>query len=197
MLKVGITGGIGSGKSSVCKIFEVLGVPVYYADDRAKALMIHNNELVAGIKAHFGEEAYKNGQLDRTYLADQVFNNKKALAALNGLVHPAVAKDAALWHKEHLSAPYTLKEAALLFEAGSYKQLDKIIVVTAPKAVRIARVMQRDGVTAEQVEARMNNQWTEEQKVALADYIITNDGQHELIDQVLQLHKELLKVAAQ
>lgn len=195
MLKVGITGGIGSGKSSVCKVFEVLGVPIYYADDRAKALMVNNAELVAGIKARFGEAAYNNGQLDRAYLAEQVFNNKEALAALNGLVHPVVAKDAELWHNEHLNAPYTLKEAALLFEAGSYKQLDKIIVVTAPKDVRIERVMKRDGVTAEQVEARMDHQWSEEQKVALADYIIANDGQHELIDQVMQLHHELLKAA--
>lgn len=195
MLKVGITGGIGSGKSSVCKIFEVLGVPIYYADDRAKALMTTNADLIAGIKERFGEAAYLNGQLDRDYLAQQVFHNKEALAALNALVHPAVALDAARWHKEHLNAPYTLKEAALLFEAGSYKQLDKIIVVTAPKEIRIQRVMQRDNVTADQVEGRMNNQWPEEKKVALADYIIDNSGEQELIDQVMQLHQQLLKEA--
>lgn len=195
MLKVGITGGIGSGKSSVCKIFEVLGVPIYYADDRAKALMTTNTDLIAGIKERFGEAAYVNGQLDRGYLAGKVFNNKEALAALNALVHPAVALDAERWHKEHLKAPYTLKEAALLFEAGSYKQLDKIIVVTAPKKVRIQRVMQRDNVTAELVEARMNNQWPEEKKVALADYVIDNSGEQELIDQVMQLHQQLLKEA--
>lgn len=195
MLKVGITGGIGSGKSSACKIFEVLGVPIYYADDRAKSLMTTDDELVAGIKARFGEAAYQNGELVRPYLAEKVFNDKEALEALNSLVHPAVARDAERWQKDHQNAPYTLKEAALLFEAGSYKQLDQIIVVTAPKEIRIQRVIKRDGVTAEQVEARMNNQWPEEKKVALADHILNNDGQHELIDQVMQLHQVLLKAA--
>lgn len=195
MLKVGITGGIGSGKSSVCKIFEVLGVPVYYADDRAKALMTEDQELVAGLIARFGEDTYQNGQLNRPYLAEKVFNDKEALAALNALVHPAVAKDALKWHQQHQNAPYTIKEAALLFEAGSYKQLDQVIVVTAPKAIRIKRVMQRDGSTQEQVEARMDNQWPEEKKIELADHIIINDGEHELIEQVMKLHQQLLEEA--
>lgn len=195
MLKVGITGGIGSGKSSVCKIFEVLGVPVYYADDRAKALMTEDPDLVAGLIARFGADTYQNGQLNRPYLAEKVFNDKEALAALNALVHPAVAKDALKWHQQYQNAQYTIKEAALLFEAGSYKQLDQVIVVTAPKAIRIKRVMQRDGSTQEQVEARMDNQWPEEKKIELADHIIVNDGEHELIDQVMKLHQQLLEEA--
>ncbi len=192
MLKVGITGGIGSGKTLVCKLFETLGIPVYYADDRAKYLMTHNAELVAAIKASFGEEAYVNGELNRAYLSEKVFNNPEALAQLNALVHPAVRKDTEQWQLQQADKPYTLREAALLFESGSYKALDKIIVVTAPKSLRIARVMKRDGFTAEQVEARMKNQLPEEEKVAKADFIINNDEQHPLIEQVMALHQKLL-----
>ncbi|CAN5274319.1 dephospho-CoA kinase [soil metagenome] len=195
MLLVGITGGIGSGKTTVCKIFEVLGIPVYYADDRAKYLMHHNLELVAALKEAFGEEIYQNGMLDRALLSSKVFNNTGLLEKLNSLVHPAVAEDSINWQMEHLDAPYTMREAALLFEAGSYKALNKIVVVTAPKDVRIARVMARDAITTEQVEARINNQWPEEEKVSLADYVIFNDGVQEIIPQILAVHAELMELA--
>lgn len=195
MLLVGITGGIGSGKTTVCKIFEVLGIPVYYADDRAKYLMHSNTALVNSLKETFGEEIYRNNQLDRAVLAAKVFNNKGELERLNSLVHPAVAQDALDWQMEHLDAPYTLKEAALLFEAGSYKALNKVIVVTAPLQLRIDRVTARDQVTAEQVMARINSQWPEEEKVSLADFVIHNDGQQELIPQVLAIHEQLMELA--
>ncbi len=196
MLRVGITGGIGSGKTTVCHIFEVLGVPVYYADDRAKHLMQHNDSLVSALKEAFGEEIYKEGILDRPLLASKVFNDKDRLAKLNSLVHPAVAHDALKWQQANLHAPYTLKEAALLFEAGSYKALDKTIVVTAPLEIRVKRVMARDNATEEQVLARIANQWPEEEKVKLADFVITNDGMAALIPQVLHVHRQLLDLLA-
>ncbi len=192
---VGITGGIGSGKSTVCKVFEVLGVPVYYADDRAKYLMQHSEPLVAAIKETFGDDTYVNGKLHRELLASKVFSDKGMLAKLNSLVHPAVAQDGIDWQMEHSHYPYTLREAALLFEAGIYKALHKVIVVAAPQDVRIDRVMQRDNVTADQVKARIANQWSQEEKIALADYIITNDGEHELIPQIMELHEQLLALA--
>ncbi len=194
MLLVGITGGIGSGKTTVCKIFEVLGIPIYYADDRAKLLMHDNIKLVAALKEAFGEEIYQNGQLDRPVLAAKVFNDTAKLEKLNSLVHPAVAEDSVNWQMEHLDAPYTLREAALLFEVGTYKALNKIVMVTAPLDVRLKRVMARDKVTEEQVLARINSQWPEEKKIELADFIITNDGQ-ELIPQVMAVHAELMELA--
>ncbi len=197
MLKVGITGGIGSGKTTVCRMFESLGVPVYYADDRAKWLMRHDAELVLSLKASFGEEVYfKNGQINRAYLSQLVFNDKTKLATLNGLVHPAVFKDAEAWQMDQAKAghAYSLKEAALLFESGSYKQLDKIIVVTAPQEIRIERVMQRDGVSAEQVLARIRNQMPQEEKEAKADFLIQNIFLKDLQAAVEEVHQQLLNL---
>lgn len=191
MIKVGITGGIGSGKTTVCRIFETLGIPVYYADDRAKYLMNNDAGLKAQLIRRFGEEVYKNNELDRPFLARQVFNNPEALKDLNNLVHPAVARDSERWQHEHSDTAYTLKEAALLYESGSYRQLDKIIVVTAPLDVRVKRVMERDGVTRQEVLDRIKNQIPEEEKVARADYVINNDGEKSLIEQVLAIHHHL------
>lgn len=195
MLLVGITGGIGSGKSTVCKIFEVLGVPIYYADDRAKYLMQHDLALVQNLKEAFGNDIYQDGNLDRALLASRVFTDKGKLAKLNSLVHPAVAQDAIDWQQANSQAPYTLREAALLFEAGIYKALHKVIVVTAPLEVRVARVMNRDSVTKEQVLDRIANQWSEDEKVALADFVVQNDGEVELIAQVLKIHAQLIQLA--
>ncbi len=190
MKKIGITGGIGSGKTTVCKIFESLGIPVYYADDRAKALMIENKELVDGIKNLLGEEAYfEDGSLNRQHIASIVFKDKEKLAKLNGLVHPAVAKDGILWQQSHTIVPYTLKEAALLIESGSYQALDILITVWAPKETRIERVMKRDGTTREEVEVRMDKQMSEFEKLKLADYVIINDGEKSLVQQVQKLHQ--------
>jgi len=189
MLKIGITGGIGSGKSTVCRIFEVLGIPVYYADDRAKWLMNHLPELKAEIISSFGKETYNDKGLNRPYLAKIVFNDKTRLKQLEAIVHPKVFLDGQRWYEEHEKAPYTLRENAVMFETGSYKKMDKTITVFAPKEIRIQRVMSRDNTTKEEIEARMNKQMPEEEKLKLADFVIINDNQTSLIKQVYRLHE--------
>lgn len=192
MLRIGLTGGIGSGKSTVARIFEVLGVPVYYADAASKRLMQENDELVAQIKKAFGVEAYKDGILDRKYLAETVFVKSEKLDLLNSLVHPATIKDAAEWMAKQ-TAPYSIKEAALIFESGSQKNLDAVIGVKAPLSLRLQRTMDRDHITIEQVKARMNHQMDEDQKMRLCDYVISNDERELLIPQVLHLHERFVK----
>jgi dephospho-CoA kinase len=195
MLKVGITGGIGSGKSTVCRIFAVLGIPIYDADNRAKWLQTHDPLLKNQIIQHFGNNAYlADGSLNRSYLAGQVFNQPEKLTLLNSLVHPRVAEDSTHWLAQQQAAgkPYAIKEAALMIETGSYKQLDILVVVTAPEEVRIARVLQRDRQRSpEEVAAIISKQMPESKKITLADYIIFNDGKQLLIPQVIQLHHEL------
>lgn len=196
MLKIGITGGIGSGKSTVSKIFELLGVPVYYADERAKDILVRDPELVEQVKQHFGAEVYDaNGVLNRKYLGNIVFNDKDKLAILNSLVHPATIRDSDQWALQQ-HTPYVLKEAALLFETESFHHLDKVIAVFAPQPLRIHRVMKRDNVTRNEVLARIYKQIDETIKMRLSDYIIHNDEQHMVIPQVLTLHQELLALAA-
>lgn len=193
MLKIGLTGGIGSGKTTVAKVLEVLGVPVYYADEAAKELM-HSNELLKQqLILHFGKETYfEDGQLNRKHLSSIVFNNKEKLELLNNLVHPATIADAKEWfNKQH--SPYVVKEAALLFESGTAEGLDYIIGVTAPAALRIKRVMDRDDVTADEVKRRMANQVDEALKMKLCDFVLHNNEQELLLPQVLALHKELIK----
>lgn len=177
----------------MCKIFETLGIPVYYADEQAKWLMGNDLGLIEKIKNLFGTDAYDRGVLNRSYLAQIVFKDATKLAQLNALVHPAVQRHSDTWHQAQLHVPYTLKEAALLFESGSYKNLAKIIVVTAPLDVRIQRVMQRDNVGREAVEARIAQQMPEEEKIERADFLIVNDGTSVLIPQVLKIHEVLLK----
>lgn len=196
MQKIGITGSIGSGKSIVCKIFEQLGVPIYNADERAKLLMISNAEIINKVKLLFGHESYsETGELNRKHLSDIAFNNKDLLTQLNQIVHPIVFKDFDNWllKKEQLNINYIIKEAALMFETDSYKKLDKFIVVTAPMELRISRTMQRDSILKEQVLSRMNNQLSQEEKLAKADYEIINDEQTSLIEQVFSLHQLLNK----
>lgn len=193
ILKVGITGGIGSGKTTVCKIFETLGIPVYYADERAKWLMVNDSGLKQSIRQLLGEEAYdKEGRLDRGFIAGVVFQSPELLERLNALVHPAVALDLEKWQNQQTGAPYTLKEAALIYESGSNRLLDKIIVVTAPLEMRIRRVMERDGVSWESVEARISRQMPEAEKVRMADFVIYNDGSRSLIGQVIEVHGKLV-----
>jgi len=196
MLKVGITGGIGSGKTTICKVFETLGIPVFYADAVAKQLMITDLILVEGVKEAFGAASYSStGILNNQHIANIVFNNKAELEKLNSLVHPAVFRAFDTWEKEMSpSVPYTLKEAALLFESGSYKMCDKNILVTAPLSLKLARVMQRDGVTEAQVQARMDKQFTDEQKAKMADYFIDNTENSSVILQVLDLHQQFLQL---
>lgn len=193
MLRVGITGGIGSGKSTVSKIFEVLGIPVYYADDASKRLMNEDSALKEKLICIFGGGTYVDGKLNRSYLSSIVFNNPEKLAVLNSIVHPATIKDAADWMKRQ-TAPYAIKEAALIFESGSQEYLDKVIGVYAPAAVRIHRVMQRDSVTREEVQRRMNKQIDENLKMLLCDFVITNDEQELLIPQVIELHEKFAHI---
>ena len=193
MKVVGITGGIGSGKTTTCQIFEALGAPVYYADFRAKYLMANNTTLKRKIVQAFGERAYKDRELNREYLAKEVFGSKEKLSVLNGLVHPAVADDFDAWLDEKKQSPYVLKEAAILFESGAYHNVDVTVLVIAPKETRIDRVSKRDGSSREEIIQRMNNQWTQERKAKLADHIINNDGTQFLIPQVLELHRRFSK----
>ena len=194
-LKIGITGGIGSGKTTVCRIFEALGIPVYYADSRAKWLMVNDTDLVNSIIDLFGKQAYlDDGGLNRAYIAQLVFNDQSLLSQLNALVHPAVAHDTLRWNEEQIDVPYTLKEAALLFESGSHLRLDKVIAVSAPEKLRINRVMQRDQISEAQVRSRMDKQMPEAEKIAMADYIIYNDGEQSLVSQVIEIHHLLCKM---
>ncbi|HPK09526.1 MAG TPA: dephospho-CoA kinase [Saprospiraceae bacterium] len=195
MIKVGVTGGIGSGKTTVCKIFETLGIPVYYADTRAKWLMNHDSSLKSQIKACFGTKIYhKNGRLNKTLLAEEVFANKEKLSLLNSIVHPAVAADTILWFHS-LDTDYAIKEAAILIESGAYKSVDKIIVVTAPEHIRIQRVVNRDQSKVTQVKARMSNQLCDEKRIEFADYIIDNSGDKSLITQIWQIHQSLTQLS--
>lgn len=193
MLKIGITGGIGSGKSTVAKVFEIQGIPVFYADAEAKSLMHTDELLIKDIKETFGNEAYINNELNRKYIADVVFSDEKELVKLNSLVHPAVFRAFDVWVAQQ-QAPYVLKEAALLFESNSYKLCDQTILVIAPEKLKIRRVIDRDSITEDQVKARINKQFSEEQGRKLADHMIINDEQHLLIPQVLQLHEHFLSL---
>ncbi|MBG8554467.1 dephospho-CoA kinase [Hymenobacter guriensis] len=196
MLRIGITGGIGSGKSVVCRVFQVLGVPVYDSDARAKWVMAHDTALRQELVAAFGTAVFgADGQLDRPYLARLAFNDPAQLAKLNGLVHPHVGRDFAEWSEgqAQLGKPYILKEAALLYESGAYKQLDRIITVFAPETVRHARVLLRDPHrTADDIVSIMGKQLSEEEKLQRADFIIHNDDQHLVLPQVLKLHQIIL-----
>ncbi|WP_114777579.1 dephospho-CoA kinase [Botryobacter ruber] len=192
MLKVGITGGIGVGKTVVCRMFELLGAPVYDADTRAKWVMHHDPVLKQELTAAFGPEAYDaTGVLNRPFISGIVFNNPERLAQLNGLVHPRVRLDFEKWAAAHAAAPYLIKEAALMYESESWRQMDEMIAVYAPLEVRLKRLQQRDPHRTEaDIKAIISKQLTEEEKMARANHIIYNDEQHLLIPQVLALHQQ-------
>ncbi len=194
MLKIGITGGIGSGKTTICKVFETLGIPVFYADTVAKQIMTTDQLLIDGVKQTFGVQSYfDTGVLNNKYIAGIVFNNQKELDKLNALVHPAVFRAFDEWDaKLPKTIPYSLKEAALLFESESYKMCDKNILVVSPKDLKIERVTRRDKVSADQVLARMDKQFTDEQKYKMADFVIENSENQSIILQVLALHQQFL-----
>jgi dephospho-CoA kinase len=191
MLKIGLTGGIGSGKTTVAQIFEVLGLPVYYADDAAKRLMNEDENLKQQIIDHFGEESYLDGKLNRSYLSSVVFADAEKMKLINTIIHPATIADAELWMNKQ-TAPYSIKEAALIFEAAAEKQLDLVIGVQSPLHVRIQRVMQRDHIKEEAVLARMQKQMNEEEKMSRCDFVIVNDEKELLIPQVVAIHDRLL-----
>jgi dephospho-CoA kinase len=194
MLRVGITGGIGSGKTTAAKVFEVLGIPVYYADDAAKRLMNEDEELKQKIQQQFGDEIYKNGKLNKKKLADIVFTSPEKLALLNALVHPVTINDAERWMQRQ-TAPYCIKEAALIFESSAHEHLDYVIGVTAPAAERIQRTMKRDGTTREEVIARMDKQLDESIKMKLCDFVLNNAEYEMLLPQVLALHEKLISLS--
>ena len=190
-LQVGVTGGIGSGKSLICRIFAIVGAPVYDADSHAKELMTTDGILISQIKKEFGELSFLNdGTLNRSYLGKEVFSDAGKLERLNNLVHPRVAEDYEEWVKKNRGTSYVVKEAALLIEARSYLTLDKLIVVSAPENIRVKRVLQRDRHrTEKQVYEVIGNQMSEEEKRKLADHIIVNDETELVTTQLLELHK--------
>lgn len=198
MLKIGITGGIGSGKTTVAKLFAVLGVPVYNADTAAKKIMASNLNVKNRIKNLLGDASYhRNGKPNRAYISSKIFSDKELLTAINNIVHPAVRLDSDQWADHYLKegkTPYVLREAALLVENGSYKSMDKLIVVTCPDPERIIRVMKRDKLKKEEVTQKIQNQLPESEKVKVADFVIINDGQHPLIPQVWKIHQLLISI---
>lgn len=194
-LEIGVTGGIGSGKSLVCKIFSLLGVPVYNADNRARWLTNNNKEVRRQITEKFGPAAYTGKGLDRDYIAGKVFNNPDELKVLNAIVHPAVGKDYDQWVTSNSKHPYVIKEAALIFEAGSYKRLQKVINVSAPEELRIRRVLQRDSFrTEKEIKSIIEKQMKESERQHRSDYNVFNDEKKMLIPQILQLHEEILSL---
>jgi dephospho-CoA kinase len=191
MLKIGLTGGMGSGKTTVAHIFEVLGIPVYYADEAAKGLMNEDPALRQQIEKLFGPGVYKEGKLDRHLLGSLVFSDIEKLRQLNDIVHPATRKDGVRWMSLQ-KAPYAIKEAALIFEAGIQSDFDYVIGVTAPESLRISRVIKRDGSSREKVLERIRQQMNEEEKMKRCDFVIANDEKEAVLPQAIRLHEHLL-----
>jgi dephospho-CoA kinase len=193
MLKIGLTGGIGSGKSTIAKIFSLIGAPIYSADREAKKLL-HSDELKPKLISLFGTDVLNaEGELDRSEIAKKVFVDKEKLKALNLLIHPLVKKHFDAWVAVQ-RGKYIIKEAAILFESGAHEDIDKVIVVTSPEQLKIKRVMQRDGVSEEQVISRMKNQWNENELVKRADFIIQNDEKKLIIPQVIAIHEKIINL---
>ena len=196
MYKVGLTGGIGAGKTLVARMFHVLGIPVYNSDIQAKKLMTNSQEVKTKIIESFGQEAYLwDGRINKDYISSIVFNQSDKLKILNGIVHPALWKDSMKWAEQQQAFPYTIHEAAILFETGGYKNMDCNILVYAPAKERIKRTMDRDKIDRQSVIARMEQQMPEDKKMELVDHVIYNDGTNSLISQVVQLHHILLEKA--
>jgi len=196
MLKAGITGGIGSGKTTVCRLFELIGIPVFYADEEAKKIMDTDETLVASISALFGSDIYSNHTLDRKRLGSLVFGQPQLLEQLNALVHPATIAHANQWMAAQQAAPYALKEAAIFFESNSHIHMDVMIGVDAPEELRIQRVMERNKISREEVLKRIARQMDNEEKMSRCDYVIMNDDATALIPQVMALHQQLLQRAS-
>jgi len=194
MIRVGLTGGIGSGKTTVARIMEQLGVPVYYADDRGRWLSDNDPETVCKIRSLFGEKAYfADNRMDRKYIADIVFRDGVLLNRLNTVIHPAVRDDYRKWLERHTDVPYTVMETAILFESAFDREVEKTVVVTAPEEIRIARTVRRDATNQEAVRARIAAQMSDSERIARADFVLHADDQKLLIPQILELHRELVK----
>lgn len=191
MIKLGLTGGIGSGKSTVAKVFESLGVPVFYADDEAKKFLFHK-EVKSKLQALYGSRVLdERGEVDKPTLASIVFTDEQELAKLNALIHPLLEQEFLSWAESKRGSQYIVKEAAILFEAGFDKSVDKILSVSAPLEQRIERVIKRDGVNRQQVLDRISKQWTDEQREAKSDFVINNADNQMILEQILQIHKVL------
>lgn len=192
MKRIGLTGGIGSGKSFVAEIFRKMGVPVFNSDEEARMIQLHDKEVLQSIREAFGDVFLSDGSLDRKKLASIVFSDHEKLSQLNAIVHPAVGKAFENFCRQNSRSPYVIKEAAIIFEMGLDEQLDGTILVTAPEHIRIARVMQRDGIAEADVRARMSKQWSDEEKLQRADWIISNDDEKPLLPQVVRVHDALM-----
>lgn len=195
MFKVGITGGIGVGKTTVCKVFELLGIPIYYSDDAAKIVLETQDVKTKIIQAFSNDVLASDGALDKKKLATIVFTDKAKLTVLNSIVHPAVDTHFKQWVSAHTNAPYIIKEAAILFESGASLAMDKVITVSAPLELKIQRAMMRDTATHEQIEERIKNQMSDDEKIKRADFVIYNDNQQLVIPQVITTHEAILKLA--
>ncbi len=191
ILQIGLTGGIGAGKSTIAEIFNTMGIPVYSADFHARELMEKDETLIDSIRQLLGPEAYIKGRLNRKWIAAKVFNDHNLLTRLNYLVHPVVHRHAQIWHLGQRNVPFTLKEAALTYESGQYLSLDAVICVEASEETRVARVMNRDKVTESAVLARMKNQWPSYRRRQLADFIIENDRKQSIVKQAVAIHRQL------
>jgi dephospho-CoA kinase len=191
MLKVGITGGIGSGKSMVCQVFETLGIPVFYADLAARYLMENDESLISSIKLLLGPEVYQGGKLDREKVGSIVFRDPSILEKLNNIVHPATIRYGKQW-MDTQDAPYIIKEAAIFFESGSYTDMELMIGVYAPQALRIWRVQEREGISQERILERISRQMDEQEKMDRCDHVIINDDTQAVIPQVVKLHQQFL-----
>lgn len=194
MTVVGLTGGIGSGKTTVANFFRELNVPVYIADEEAKKLMNSSKVLIKKIKKVFGDEAYINNELNRPFIASKIFKDKSLLEQINGIVHPKVAKHFSKWLKKQNHA-YVIKEAAILFENNSFKDCDYIITVVADEKLKVKRIISRDNTSKQRIKAIMNNQWKDEDRVKLSDFVIENNTLSDTKNQVLSIHKKLLKLS--
>lgn len=187
---IGLTGGIGSGKTTIANYFKEMGVPVYIADDKAKEIM-QSQSIIKEIKAVFGDAIFENEVLNRAKLADIVFNNSDKLNQLNAIIHPAVKKDFELWLQKNKNYDYVIYEAAILFESGRYKECDVVITVTAPEEIKIERVIKRDKTSRKQVLERMNMQWNDEKRIPLSNFIIFNDTHKNAKQEVVKILKIL------
>jgi dephospho-CoA kinase len=194
MLKIGLTGGIGSGKSVVCDVFRTLGVPVYVADNEAKRLMQSDPVIVRSIKDLLGERSFQDGVLNREYIGEYVFKDSEKLAQLNAIVHPAVHDDFERWIRTLEGEPYVIEEAALLFESGGAARMNHTIFVRAALETRVKRVVSRDKVTEERVMDRIRNQMDDEKKEKLADFVIINEIDSMILPQIIDLHHKFLKI---
>ena len=194
MIKLGITGGIGSGKTIVCEVFKCLGIPVFNSDLIARRIVDQNACVINEIKSQFGDDVYTNVGLDRKKLSQIVFQNKSALERLNSIVHPAVFDEFQAWLAENKNAPFIIKEAAIMFESGAYKEMDKIATVFAPEKIRLNRVVKRDHIPVDQINKRIENQITEQEKINRSDFVIVNDDEQMVLPQVIKIFNELRKV---